>query len=89
MHPHRRLGPAVAFLPLILKALTVQVRRLAGDGQSQNSALSSLGMYDGHVIECAIQLQDSDRIEVFSSLTSLLTSDDTREAHSFLESDQY
>ena len=24
-----------------------------------------------------------------SSLTSLLTSDDTREAHSFLESDQY
>ena len=27
--------------------------------------------------------------EDFSSLTSLLTSDDTREAHSFLESDQY
>lgn len=39
-----------------------QVRRLVGNGQ--NSALSSLGMYDGNVIECAICLKDSDRIEV-------------------------
>ncbi|KAJ1490832.1 hypothetical protein T484DRAFT_3285981 [Baffinella frigidus] len=38
-----------------------QVRRLVGNGQ--NSALSSLGMYDGNVIECAICLKDSDRIE--------------------------
>ena len=30
-----------------------------------------------------------EEVGVYSSLTSLLTSDDTREAHSFLERDQY
>jgi len=37
-----------------------------------------------------LQLASRCGAEAFSSsLTSLLTSDDTREAHSFLESDQY
>ena len=59
-----RWGPYSVIMLVLwsINPLSVQVRRLAG--QSQNSALSSLGMYDGHVIECAILLQDSDRIEV-------------------------